>query len=264
MSLSDTLVSQFIEAPYEALSEVMAPFLTPTAVEELVVIMMHLRNIRGGEGNRDVFRQMMSILYDYDTCLVKDLLPLIPHYGYWKDVFYLSKTLPNLLLPTMDLCAQQLIKDEEAVILGYAPSLLAKYIPKQHKEYKHFACSFARYLYPDIECHSLRMAKMRKRISALNKLTGAVEVKMCAGTWDTIDPTKIPQIAKQRYHLALLNQTQDGSARTTSAERQYCRMRYMEAMHRSVSAPKMRIAEDYPMVRGTVRQWLSNSLNSSH
>jgi hypothetical protein len=262
MNSADLLVSELREIPHESLVEAMTPFLRHEALEELAVILFHLRNVRGGYGRRDLFREMMNILYEYDRSLVEALLPLVPEYGYWKDVFFFSTTLPHLLGPTMELCRHQLLKDEESIRLGYKPSLLAKYIPKQGKKYKVFANSFAKYMYP-YTCHSLRMRNMRKRISALNQYTGAVEVKMCAGNWDLIVPSSVARTASKRYGSALINE-RDGQPRTEDERRIECRKTFLEYTPATLPSTLLTTeSEVYLPVRTTVKSWLLlQSLNA--
>ena len=265
MDIQSALSAQLVHSmPYGCLVEVMSPFLNAAALEELVVIAFHLRNVRGGAGQRQLFRDMMSVFYEYDRTLVTMLLPHVPEYGYWKDIFYLSMTLPYLLAPTMSLCKQQLLEDEYRVRLGYQPSYMAKYMPKQKKKYKSFANSFAKFLYPEIECHSLRMAKMRKRISALN--TATVEVKMCANTWSSIEPSQVPLIAGKKYEDALLNRRSDGSVRSLLEDREVCREKFQHFLDRA-RTPREALnlnvqSEKYEPVRLAVRDWLTHSLNT--
>lgn len=263
MDLVNVLSSELVrDIPYSSLVELMSPFLHPTTVEELVAIAFHLRNVRGGEGKRQLFRDMMSVFYEYDKGLVKILLPLIPEYGYWKDVFYLSMTLPHLLEPTMQMCRIQLLDDEYRVRLGYAPSLMAKYIPKEKKKYKSFSSSFARYLYPEIACHSLRMRNMRKRIAALN--TRTVEVKMCAGSWASIEHSTVPMLARKKYELALLNECKGGQQRTLLEDREVCREKCIAFLdsYQGVKSPTLTTdSEEYLPVRNAVKFWVSGGLN---
>jgi len=202
----------------------------------------------------------MVVFYEYDRGLVARLLPLIPEFGYWKDIFYLSATLPHLLGMTLQLCAMQLAEDEHRVELGHKPSLMAKYIPKQNKKYKVFANSFAKHLYPEIDCYSLRMAKMRKRISALNKHTGAVEVKMCANEWGSIDPSTVAVGARKKYELAFLNTTKEGVPRSFIEERETCRSRFAEFLNRTRAFKEpielTTSSDEYLPVRQEVQYWI--------
>ena len=266
MDLTAVLTSQLVkDIPYDFLVEAMTPFLNDTALEELMAIAFHLRNVRGGKGERQLFRDMMSVFYEYDRSLVTAVLPLIPEFGYWKDIFYLSATLPHLLGITLKLCEMQLVEDERRVQLGYKPSLMAKYIPKQKKKYKVFANSFAKHLYPDIECYSLRMAKTRKRIAALNKHTGAVEVKMCANEWDSIDPSTVAAVAKKKYELAFLNRKADGDIRSSMEAREVCRDKFLFLHGTKVFEEPIELTASsgvYIPVRQAVRSWMHNRLNS--
>jgi len=260
MDIGEALSSHLVrDIPYPFLVEAMSPFMNDTALEELVVIAFHLRNVRGGKGQRQLFRDMMGVFYDFSPMLVTLLLPLMPEYGYWKDVFHLSMTLPHLLRPTMELCARQLEEDERRVGLGLQPSLMAKYIPKQKKKYKTFANSFAKHLYPEINCHSLRMANTRKRISALNQ--GTVEVKMCANNWSSIEPSTVPAMAMKKYKAAFLN-----SKGIANENREICRQKFTEFLSRDKAYKDISLttaSQEYTPIRAAVQFYVNNGLNAS-
>ena len=48
--------------------------------------LFYIRDVRGGQGVRSVFRECMSWLLSNDDRALK-LLKFIPEYGYWKDLF---------------------------------------------------------------------------------------------------------------------------------------------------------------------------------
>lgn len=253
-----------LDISYENLLERTNSALQSGYTEDIVATAFHMRNIHGGKGSRQLFRNMMNILYDYDKSLVIALLPLIPLYGYWKDIFYLSAMLPGMIRPTMELCGQQLIEDEYSVEHGYPPSKMAKYIPKQKKKYKIFTTSFAKYLFPTINCHSGRMRLLRKRISALNRVTGAVEPKMCAKEWDLILPKEVPFLARKKYRRAFLNMGGNSRTPDSSEERTICKRRFEEFYETAYNSVEVSItSEIYAPVREALIRW-KNNLNANN
>ena len=253
-----------LDISYENLLEQMTSALESGYTEDVVATAFHIRNIHGGKGSRQLFRAMMNILYDYDKSLVVSLLPLIPLYGYWKDIFYLSATLPGMMRPTMELCEQQLTEDEYSVEHGYPPSKMAKYIPKQKKKYSTFTTSFAKYLFPGINCHSNRMKLLRKRISALNRLTGAVEPKMCAKEWDLILPKEVPFLARKKYRRAFLNIETNRRTADPCEARMICKRRFEEFYETDYTSVEVPItSEMYTPVRDAVIRW-KNNLNANN
>lgn len=228
------------------------------SVEELAIQIFHERDIRGGLGDRKLFRETMKVIYEREPSLAMALLGLIPIYGYWKDLFYLSDAIPDLRLHVMNLCKEQLEYDEYMMTLGHKPSLMAKYIPKEGAKTS-FANNFARHLYPHVEMHSSRMKKMRLRISALNKDT--VEVKMCANQWDTIEPWAVPAKARQRYISAFLNENKPNS---DSPQRQECRKKFLAYLINHQPQDRTPDPDRYRMVRVAVDAWRFSRLNTAN
>ena len=62
-------------------------------VSDLFVLCFHLRDCRGGKGEKDLSRWMFLELYDRYPKSARALLPLLPEFGYWRDMSLLISDL---------------------------------------------------------------------------------------------------------------------------------------------------------------------------
>jgi hypothetical protein len=198
---------------------------TDQAVKDAVVMAFQARDVRGGKGERKLFHEMMYVLQREKPDLAVALLDLVPEYGSWDDVFTMAAA-GTMTVQLLALAAKQLKADEEvvrayevaratAVAAGSeAPSkpsisLLAKWAPREGKQFDTLATLFARKLAADAPAglkQSQIMAGYRKRLSALNKYLETVEVKECANDWEEIDPKAVPARAREIKKAAYLNE----------------------------------------------------------
>ena len=61
----------------------------------------YLRDIRGGQGERDVFRAILKAMYQTQRYRFKQIIKHVPEYGRWDDLFFLGplpRPTPWLLL----------------------------------------------------------------------------------------------------------------------------------------------------------------------
>ena len=108
-------------------------------IKNLFLVAFQTRWCRGGKGERKLFYVMFNELLEYNRDLCFELLELVPHYGYWKDLraFYyyhyqikgenedLFNKICDILEKQLRLDIQELDNNKE----GSSPklSLLAKY-----------------------------------------------------------------------------------------------------------------------------------------
>ncbi len=133
-------------------------------------ILFWARDIRGGAGERRFFNSIMKFLQTDNSFLFRELIELIPEYGYWKDI---------LNYPCEDV--YELISTE----LINGNSLCAKWTPRKGP----FANSLRKYM-------GITPKEYRK---LLVELTDVVETKMCAKDWSSIEYNKIPSRAFNKY-----------------------------------------------------------------
>ena len=181
---------------------------TPEAREDAYLLAFQTRNIRGGKGERKISEEMFKhLLLNADLRIVAEitrLLPLIPHYGCWRDLFSLAALVPNVQQEILMLSIEQLKKDA-ATPEDQPISLCAKWAPREDRM-KDLAVKMAALLFPNIKDYGRKMKSYRKMVSALNKRIQTTEIKMCAGDWELVEPGKVPGRCLQKHRLAFLNE----------------------------------------------------------
>lgn len=140
-------------------------------------ILFWARDVRGGAGERQVFRDVMLYLADSHPEALKLNLHLIPEYGRWDDLLALEGT-------RLEADAFKLI--QTAIKAG--DGLAAKWMPRK----------------------GVTAAKLRNFMGMTPKQyrktlvegTNVVEQLMCAKRWEDIDFSKLPSVASARYQKA--------------------------------------------------------------
>jgi hypothetical protein len=151
-------------------------------IVDLVVLIFVTRNTRGGKGEKLLSFQVFLELWDMYPLTAKNLLPLFPHFGYWKDLLLLmdlaqkksfGKELRSESLQLikaqwqLDLAALEVyraktrqasddaaspkVEKDDRKGGGPAISLLAKWLPREGKNIDkriHFVEEFATMVYP--------------------------------------------------------------------------------------------------------------------
>jgi hypothetical protein len=135
------------------------------------------RDVRGGAGERQVFKDILVYLAENHDLVLRPNLHLIPEYGRWDDLLVLVGT--YLEKEAMTLISDALINEN---------GLCAKWMPRK-----------------GAVAEKLRkftgMSPKQYRKSLVG-LTSVVETKMCAKDWNSIDFGKLPSVASARYQKA--------------------------------------------------------------
>jgi hypothetical protein len=135
------------------------------------------RDIRGGAGERQVFKDIIAYLAENHDLALKPNLHLISEYGRWDDLLVLSGT--------------YLEKDAFTLIteaLKNGSGLAAKWMPRKGT----IADRLRNFM-------NLSPKQYRKYLVGL---TNVVETIMCAKEWDSIEFGKLPSLASSRYQKA--------------------------------------------------------------
>ena len=135
------------------------------------------RDVRGGAGERQVFKDILVYLAENHDLALKPNLHLIPEYGRWDDLLALSGT--YLEKEAFTLISNALIAEN---------SLAAKWMPRKGP----IAEGLRKFT-------GLSPKQYRKTIVGL---TNVVETKMCSKEWNSIDFGKLPSVASARYQKA--------------------------------------------------------------
>lgn len=146
--------------------------------------LFYLRDIRGGQGERSVFR---AILDSLDEATVNKVAKFIPVYGRWDEVPLTKETLPALY--------EQFVADEKEMKAGKPVSLLAKWLPSANA-----SSSNSRKKALNIaEAWGLTERNYRKRVAALRKHIQLLEHKMSSKEWAEIQYDKLPSQAHRKH-----------------------------------------------------------------
>jgi hypothetical protein len=236
---------------------------TAKAYEDVIVGMFHLRNPRGGEGRVGVFYALLMELHGLHPNLAMTILPFIPEYGSWDDMFTIAHHFPVFKYEVLRLAEIQLLQEEEKVARGEALTTFAKWVPDEKKALRAIAKEFAYYLvrsFSPMPQHSMIMASYRRRISKLNKIVNPVEIYECAGRWDEIDPEKVSAGALRVKHAAYLNEKpHTGEQRSSDERRIQCANRFKAffASRPPATYEKIDASSDrYSAIRAVVSEWV--------
>lgn len=135
------------------------------------------RDVRGGAGERQLFRDVLVHLEKLHPDMLEAVLPFVAEFGRWDDLLvFKTEKFKHL--------AYTLIGDA----LRARNGLAAKWMPRQGPiaiEIRNF--------------YGMTPKQYRKSLVAL---TNVVEQKMCAKDWDGIEFGKLPSLASARYNKA--------------------------------------------------------------
>jgi len=140
-------------------------------------IVQWARDVRGGSGEREIFRQVLTHLENTNPADAARLLVKVPELGRWDDLF-VFKTQP--------------LKSQAFTMLGDAlrarNGLAAKWTPRKGDTAVEIRKFFG-------------MTPKQYRKSLVN-MTSVVETQMCSGSWDSINYSHVPSVAHSRYKKA--------------------------------------------------------------
>ncbi len=140
-------------------------------------IVQWVRDVRGGSGEREIFRQVLTHLENTNPADASRLMVKVPELGRWDDLF-VFKTEP--------------LKTQAYTMLGDAlrvkNGLAAKWTPRKGEVAVEIRKFFG-------------MTPKQYRKSLVN-MTTVVETQMCAGSWDVINFSHVPSVAHSRYKKA--------------------------------------------------------------
>jgi hypothetical protein len=169
--------------------------LTPTFAAALgedpelaVRILQWARDVRGGAGERQTFRDLFTYLIKTEIQLASRLMAKVPELGRWDDILVAFGT--PLEREALRLIAHALNID--------ANGLCAKWMPRQGA----IANKIRSYM-------KLTPKEYRKLVVAFSN---TVEQKMCANNWTDIMYPHVPSVAAGRYQKAFLRHDPAGYA----------------------------------------------------
>lgn len=143
-----------------------------------------VRDVRGGAGEREIFRQILKYLDKHAPNDAARLLVKVPEIGRWDDIFVVESDANKRHAFTM-------LGDA----LRNKNGLAAKWTPRKGE------------LAVEIRNFFGMSPKFYRK--SLVEMTKVVEQDMCAKNWDEINFSHVPSVAHSRYKKAFFRNTQE-------------------------------------------------------
>lgn len=160
-----------------------------TAVRAL----FYIRDIRGGQGERETFRQGLRFLYANYPSTFEAVVSLVPEYGRWDDLIEYVYT-----SSVVALVGQQLTDDLLAIPAGKSASLLGKWMPSANTSSKKTKALAHKW----IKALGMTDREYRQTLSLLRSKVGVTEILMSARNWTAINYSTVTSQAGLRYRAA--------------------------------------------------------------
>jgi len=161
---------------------------------ETLKLIFHLRDTRGGKGEKKAFYSCLIWLEAFHPCSLMKNFDNIPEYGYFKDFYCLIDS--SLEVYVINYLCEKLKEDLSKEV--EERSLCSKWLPSEN-------CSLdKKYGLVKKMCKTLGMTKKeyRKTIVKMREGLNIVEISMCRNNWDNIDYSKVSSLAFNRYKKA--------------------------------------------------------------
>ena len=162
-------------------------------------ILFYIRDVRGGQGERRVFRIILKNFVNSNPDWVVDHLHLIPEYGRWDDMFeliYNSKISEEVVA----FINKQLTEDINNMLNKKPCSLLAKWMPSintSSAKTRNMACVLINKL-------NLTHKTYRKTLARLRKYIDIVERHISSKNYESINYETVPSKANLKYKKAFI------------------------------------------------------------
>ena len=140
------------------------------------------RDVRGGAGERELFRSILKHLEKTDIDAAFAMLRKVPEVGRWDDIFAFET-------PELKKAAYTMLGDA----LRERNGLAAKWAPRKGKIAQEIRAFFG-----------MSPKQYRKSLVTMTKV---VETQMCAGDWDNINFSHVPSVASRNYKKAFNRHT---------------------------------------------------------
>src|SRR3990167_654015 len=155
--------------------------------EKAIKILFYLRDIRGGQGERDLSRSGLEWIGSNYPEIFEKIVEFVSEYGRWDDIFFDNNK-----------CFEIIDKQLKEDIGSKNPSLLAKWLPTINASSKNTR-NKARFMATKI---GLKENIYRTILVNIRKTIKIVESQMSANQWDEINYSAVPSQAARIYKNA--------------------------------------------------------------
>ena len=220
LALFEKLVRDVSDDRLVALFAAAVERIDESAFKDLVVLVFQTRATRGmGKGEKLLFYKMLLMLPKHVLFAV---LPLLPHYGYWKDYYLLLQQSSKSKLPShseltsrcFDLIIAQLRDDERELEAATKEersptlSLCGKFMPTENGSIDRklgLSKLLAKKMF-GVGNDDKANRKYRLLRTKLNAALRTTEVLMASGRYAAVVPREVPAMCMQRHRKAFLNE----------------------------------------------------------
>ena len=168
------------------------------SMKDTIILLMHLRDCRGGKGERSLFREAYKYINEkgiIDKFYREKLLFLIPEYGRWDDSVVLCQQRQFVLFK------DQIDKDVKNMNDLKPVSLLAKWMPSEKGMVDKDMGWVSRYC----KVAKISRKQYRQTNSELRVYIDIVERLISSGRWEDINYSKVPSVAFNKLKKAFDN-----------------------------------------------------------
>ena len=190
------------------------------------------RDVRGGLGERRLFRICYRRLADLNINLFKANLTNIAVYGRYDDLIHLLGIRPETDEWIIKIIEAQLTLDMERLKSNKKISLLAKWLPSANASSKKTK-ETARFIRTGL---GLSSKDYRRILSMLRKHIGVLERKLCANEWENVDYERVPSLANLKYRNAFMRHDPERRAA------------YLDSLSKGKSRMNMKVANPVDVV----------------
>ena len=172
--------------------------------------LFYLRDVRGGQGERNIFRLCACWIADNQSNeTFEEFISYIPEYGRWDDVIYILSYMhlckdvrmiyTGKVNAILDLLRNQFNADMKAHMEGKPISLLAKWYPLVNNTRNTDAKKVAKFL-----ANALFGTEKdaRKVVVGLRTYMKVLEQKLSKNEWNEVDYSTVPSCANKKYSKA--------------------------------------------------------------
>lgn len=195
-----------------------------------------LRDCRGGNGERRIFRNYLVWLAKNKPEVAKAVIKLVPEYGRVDDLWCLLDTeLKDSIISWIEI---KIKDDVENYKNGKPISLTAKWLKSENSssnESKRIAKIIREGL-------GMTPRQYRKMLSALRKYLDVTEVKTSANRWGEIDYETVPSQANVKYSNAFMRHDEDR------------RIEYLESLKKGEAKINAKVLQPHEIVRKYTRR----------
>lgn len=187
-------------------AEIVADFKQSFSENEILAIlwMFFARDVRGGLGERRLFRILFHWFCNEHSNYAKELLDCVAEYGRWDDLIRATDNTP-VWDDTVALVKKQLAEDLLNHEDSKGISLLAKWLPSERtssQKTRILARKLAKSLDINIVDYNRICVKLRKYLDV-------TEIKMSAKEWENINYAAVPSGANIKYNNAFLRNDEE-------------------------------------------------------